>query len=247
MHSRKLPSPAVSSPLALTFDSTDTDPGFIVEDIPGKGKGVVAQRPFQRGDIILSESPLFTQNIVRGNSTVLSALKQCTPEQQAQFYNLDNCHTKRYPLALGIFETNVLPCGGNDAHGHTAAQGGLFLLGARFNSSCVPNVNNHWDAREGRLVFRAVRDIAPGEEMCLGYCKLLAKRDERRAVLQERFGFECRCEACELEGAALEESDARRECLGLLYDAHFKGQYSDPMEGIGEVSFSSSASRFHTH
>lgn len=214
---------------------TDIDAGFVVADVPGKGRGVIAQRHFQRGDVILSEAPLFTQRIVRGNSTVLAALAQCTPEQQQQFYSLHNCHIKRFQLAQGIFETNVLPCGGNDAHGHIAAQGGLFLTGARFNSSCVPNVNNRWDARAQLLVFRAVRDIEAGEEMCLGYGKLLATRDERRVEMREKFGFECQCEACSLDGAALEESDARRECLGLLYDAHLKGEYKDPLEGIGEV------------
>lgn len=166
---------------------------------------------------------------------MLAALARCTPAQQTQFFRLHNCHGARYPAALGIFETNVLPCGGNDAHGHVAQRGGLFLLAARFNSSCVPNVNNHWDAARGVLVFRALRDIAQGEELCLGYGKLLARRDERRAELRAKFGFECACEACSLQGKALAESDTRRECLAMIYNAHLKGMYDDPMECVGEV------------
>lgn len=167
---------------------------------------------------------------------MLAALASCSPEKQEQFYRLHNCHGDKLSRPLGIFETNVLPCGGNDAHGHVANQGGLFLLGARFNSSCTPNVNNHWDAAQGQIIFRAVRDILPGEELCIGYGELLAKRDDRRKGLRTKFNFECRCEACVLEGQALIESDTRREILHMLYSTHLQGMCQDPMEGIGEVS-----------
>ena len=164
-----------------------------------------------------------------------AALAACMPAEQAQFFAVHNCHDGRYPAPLGIFETNVLPCGGNDSHGHVAKQGGLFLLAARFNSSCVPNVNNHWDAGSGQLIFRAVRDVVPGEELCLGYGKLLASRDERRRELLMKFGFECTCDACRLEGQALADSDARRECLSVLYGSQLQDVCEDPVQGIGEV------------
>lgn len=199
-----------------------------ITDIPAKGKGIIALRYFQRGETVLAEVPLFTQNIVRGNTSVLAALAQCSVEQQVAFFRLHNCHGRRYAQALGIFETNVLPCGSNDAHGHVAQRGGIFLTGARFNHSCVPNVNNHWDAARGQLVFRALRDIEAGEELCLSYGRLLAKRSERRAELRAKFGFECACEACSLEGKALAASEARRECLAMLYSAHLRGSYGDP-------------------
>lgn len=215
-----------------------TGSNITVEDIPGKGEGVISQQRFSGGDIVLAESPLFTQKITRGNSTVLAALASCTSFEQEQFYQLHNCHGDKYPQALGIFETNVLPCGGNDAHGHVANLGGLFLLGARFNSSCVPNVNNRWDPERGQIVFRAVRDIYPGEELCIGYGKLLAKREERREELRAKFAFDCLCEACALEGRELAESDMRRETLNALYTAHMQGLCNDPMEGIGEVNIS---------
>lgn len=168
---------------------------------------------------------------------MLAALASCTPHERQQFYELHNCHGDKLSRALGIFETNVLPCGGNDAHGHVANQGGIFLVGARFNSSCVPNVNNRWETERGQIVFRAVRDITPGEELCVGYGKLLAGRDERREELHRKFNFKCLCEACALEGQALAESDMRRETLNALYSAHMQGLCEDPMEGIGEVSF----------
>ena len=139
-------------------------------------------------------------------------------------------------MALGIFETNVLPCGSNDANGHVAQRGGVFLFAARFNSSCVPNVNNRWVPERGQVVFRALRDISPGEELCIGYGKLLATRGERREELRRKFNFECQCEACAQEGQALAESDERRRTLSELYSTHMQqGRGDDPMQGIGEV------------
>ncbi|PSS32132.1 hypothetical protein PHLCEN_2v2088 [Hermanssonia centrifuga] len=212
-----------------------TDCGLDIQDISGKGKGVVAIRSFSRGEIVFSEHPLLTQNLTRNNTTVLSALAECTAVQREQFYSLYNCHADTLPAELGIFETNVLPCGGNDAHGHVAKLGGVFLFGSRFNSSCKPNVNNRWDGGTREVVFRAVRDIEVGEELCIGYGSLLAKRDERREELWRKFKFECRCEACMLQDQDLADSDTRRECLQILFREHSKRLRGDPMEGIGEV------------
>ncbi|KAI0090418.1 hypothetical protein BDY19DRAFT_940095 [Irpex rosettiformis] len=211
---------------------------ILIRDVPGKGKGIITRQYFSKGDIVLAERPLFTQSITRSNATVLAALALCTPYEQESFYRLHNCHGSRYPAELGIFETNVLPCGSNDTHGHIAQQGGIFLFAARFNSSCVPNVNNRWDPDRGQVVFRALRDISPGEELSIGYGKLLATRDERREELKRKFNFKCRCEACALEGQALAFSDERRQVLHELYSAHMQeAAGDDPMQGIGEAMF----------
>ena len=173
-------------------------------------------------------------------TVVLSALATCTTEERYQFYDLANCRVgDGRAVEWGIFETNVLPCGPKDAKsGHAAAQGGIFLLGSRLNSSCAPNVNNNWDEETRRLVFRAVRDIAVGEELCIAYGNALAGRDERRAELETKFGFVCRCEACLLDGEALQQSNYRRTCLNEMYREHIRGLSGDPMEILGEVSVS---------
>ncbi|KAL4246464.1 SET domain-containing protein [Abortiporus biennis] len=143
----------------------------------------------------------------------MSALSRCSKPQQDDFFSLHNCFGDALPPALGIFETNALPCGENDVHGDIAMKGGLFLIGSRFNSSCTPNVNNHWDEKNGKEVFRAIRDIEKGEEMCIG------------------------CEACLLTGKELEESDARRETIELIMTAHSARLSSfNPLEAIGEVA-----------
>mmetsp|Transcript_51586 Transcript_51586/g.165857 ORF Transcript_51586/g.165857 Transcript_51586/m.165857 type:complete len:165 (+) Transcript_51586:835-1329(+) len=68
----------------------------------------------------------------------------------------------------------------------------------------------------GEDVRFALREIPQGQELCISYLgisDLLSPRSERRAKLQQRFGFSCTCEACSLEGEDLALSDGRRSRL----------------------------------
>ena len=192
---------------------------FAVQDIPGKGKGIVATRAIALGELVLAEAPLFTQIRSRTNATVLAALTSLSDADQRQYFSLANARRGRQPPPLAIFETNALPCGDNDASaGYAAESAGIFLLGSRFNSSCQPNVNNYWDGRLRKITFWATSDIAAGEELCICYINELAVREERQDRLQSAFGFVCRCVACSREGAELRASDERRVAIARLYD-----------------------------
>jgi SET and MYND domain-containing protein len=71
---------------------------------------------------------------------------------------------------------------------------GLFPLGSIFNHSCLPNCTY---TNEGpQLVFRLLRPVREGEELCVNYTELYAARDERRAELHASKSFECRCRRC---------------------------------------------------
>ncbi|KAJ3531162.1 hypothetical protein NM688_g7611 [Phlebia brevispora] len=204
-----------------------------------KGKGIIAQRRFGRGEIVIAEAPIFTllaEDLIQsGTSAINAALSRCTVTQREAFYGLSNAHPGM-STERGIFQTNVLPCGSNDSNsGHRAIKGAIFLLGSRLNSSCVPNVNNSWDESTGRLVFRVVRDVEAGDELCIAYGNILATRERRRKELKARFSFICECEACSLDGRALEESDHRRACLGGMYRDHARGVDGEPMEALGEA------------
>ena len=120
---------------------------------------------------------------------------------------------------VGIFQTNAYPLGFTDITASTggAKEAGVFLLCSRLNSSCVPNVNNHYNEAMGALCIYALRDIEEGEELCVCYNSVFGCREERQRSLFEKFRFNCTCETCQLEGGALEKSDERREMLGRLY------------------------------
>lgn len=193
-------------------------------------------RDISSGELILHETPLFTQPRSRSNSTILTALASLTEKEQREYFSLCNCHRGKQPPALGTFNTNVLPCGDNEvSRGAFADEGGIFILGSRFNSSCIPNINNYWDPQMQQITFRALRDIALGEELCISYTDLLCPREDRQRYLKDKFGFVCTCDACSRVGADLKASDERRSTISRLY-GELAGCGSNPELGIRKVN-----------
>jgi hypothetical protein len=118
--------------------------------------------------------------------------------------------------------------------GKIATTAGLFLQGSRFNSSCVPNASNYWSEKRQTIVFRALKSIAEGEELCISYEIGWKPRANRRLELQEKFGFECHCAACSLSGDELLASDNRRMTLNRLFD-EIAQCGNRPVEGVQKV------------
>jgi hypothetical protein len=83
---------------------------------------------------------------------------------------------------------------------------GLFPLCALFNHSCRPNVLFMNEGR--RLLFRAIRAVAPGEELCVSYVALYQAPITRSQALLTTKGFTCKCERCTLQPATEEERTA---------------------------------------
>lgn len=77
---------------------------------------------------------------------------------------------------------------------------GCWPAASYFNHSCGPNVEKK---REGRVwEFRAGRDIAKGEEVCITYLsgeERKLSRGKRMLTLKRNWGFACGCERCEAE------------------------------------------------
>jgi hypothetical protein len=167
----------------------------------------------------LSEAPLFTQELGLSEQSIALSLATKSKDEIRQFLELTNCHRGKMSPLLGVFHTNALPCGVNDSlFGSVAAKAGIFLQGSRFNSSCVPNVNNFWNEEKQMIAFFAMKDINDGEELCITYAGSMTPRAMRRAELQTKFGFECCCPACSLSGQEQLASDLRRSTAKKLMD-----------------------------
>ncbi|KAI0641483.1 SET domain-containing protein [Trametes meyenii] len=206
---------------------------YSMQSIPGKGIGLVATRSISRGELLLAEAPLFNQGRSHSNDTILKSLSGLTDSQQREFFSLHNAWKGILPPPLGIFKTNALPCGDNDTTSFSAS-GAIFMTGSRFNTSCVPNVNNYWNDDIGQITFRAARDIVTGEELQISYNDTFASRDARRERLKRLFRFDCQCTACSQEGDQLRASDLRRVTLAQLYDEI--AQYGNaPPTGVRKV------------
>lgn len=84
----------------------------------------------------------------------------------------------------------------------------LYPDASYFNHSCIPNIAK---ARVGwEWIFTAEREIGLGEECCITYLGGDEKEmsvAERRARLQEHWGFECICLRCQEESGSIASED----------------------------------------
>ena len=211
--------------------------GLDIRALPGKGLGVVVIRPggFQRGSRILCEAPLVAWQSSPGSSgthdwSALSAVVDTLSEpRRRDFYGLCDKHADHGEgkTAQGIWNSNSFPTEDIIGDGLAAATDGVvrsavYRMCSRINHTCRPNCFAGWSAALGKQTVHALRDIAQGEELSVAYVggAEAGVRASRRMLLRNKYGFECSCDACRLEGPALACSEARQarihEIHGIL-------------------------------
>ncbi|KAL1686726.1 hypothetical protein GGG16DRAFT_117652 [Schizophyllum commune] len=168
-----------------------------------------ATRRLRTGTLIVNERPLAFQpsgKTVRdtaeqeGHLEVM--LSRMTQKRRETFLSLkDSRSTNRAgcgPL-LGRSRTNAWAIYQNQLAGPSGEDGyysATFDTLSRMNNSCRPNALFSWDTRTFSGSLRAVRDIAPDEEITVAYCgDIEIPLNERKAFLAS-YGFECACPAC---------------------------------------------------
>ncbi|KAI0061647.1 hypothetical protein BV25DRAFT_1805276, partial [Artomyces pyxidatus] len=189
--------------------------------IPGKGKGAIAARYIQKGELLIRERPLLllpTQISTLPGKLILEKLGNLTPDQLAAFYNLSyvviphkiSPEEGDKQVEISIFLTNAVAAGSNV---------GLFPTMARLNHGCSHAFNSvySWREEEGVLVVHALKSIMEGEELLTAYFETRRPRDERRRHLQDEWAFYCTCASCSLPDAESKASDDRLSKMTELY------------------------------
>lgn len=190
---------------------------YRVEQVLGKGDGVVACSDIARGTMIISESPLFTlprliRNPQRVSELTLQQVRALDRDQQRSFFALRNSFKELSPFE-GIVKTNAMPLGTN------ASSGGIFPNCSRFNHSCCSNASYSWCNKLGLERIFAVKDIKEGEEISVSYLSVqfgMTPGSERRRHLLDEFGFQCYCDICSQNTEDASASDTRRRKLSQL-------------------------------
>jgi hypothetical protein len=185
-----------------------------------KGKGAFATRDIQKGDLILSERPIFyVLTKTPGYSRVEAAVRALSPADLESYLSLHNAHNNCscHPDPVqGIFATNSFAVG--TAHDDS----GICLRGSRFNHSCSPNARHSFNSNTGELEIHALGTIPCGEEICIAYIssKWLygTPRRSRQAILRTQYHFTCVCSVCSLPEAESKMSDARHHRANELLE-----------------------------
>ena len=104
-----------------------------------------------------------------------------------------------------VFSSNCMDMGFNGQYGQ-----GLFLIASRLQHSCVPNVQQGYNATLKMSTVYVTRDVKEGEELTRSYIQHVYNDYEQRADLLSRWNFKCDCVACLGPQAALRERRLRR-------------------------------------
>ncbi|OQS00540.1 hypothetical protein ACHHYP_03383 [Achlya hypogyna] len=77
---------------------------------------------------------------------------------------------------------------------HVPVGVGFYPDAALFNHACTPNCVATFRGRT--LELRALRGIAPGDELTISYAELIASKETRQADLRTSYFFTCTCQRC---------------------------------------------------
>ncbi|KAF7297875.1 Aldehyde dehydrogenase [Mycena chlorophos] len=206
-----------------------TSPAFRIQEIPGKGLGVVAARPLKQGDLLLTERPLLMMPlaipVTRPRTFTPAQAMQHSPNESERyaeivvgrmekgrreaFYRLHNSHTEDGSGPIdGRIRTNGIGLRGLQPG--VAGAIGMYTavcdVVARLNHSCSPNTQPKFNRTMFAFEVYAVREVAEGEELTFQYFDALVPAEER-AEMCTPYAFKCSCAACT---EPTRESDARR-------------------------------------
>ncbi|KAI1137549.1 SET domain-containing protein [Hypoxylon sp. FL0543] len=213
-------------------------PAFIMKDVPGKGKGLVAQRQIRKWDVVLVDYPAMLTHMdifdivdAETRQDLLERALRQLPEKQKQSDVLALARSHGGEPIEDILRTNIFGV----ELGIEIPHLGLFPLASRVNHDCRPNVFWRWSVRTLAVEVIAMRDIEIGEEITQS-CKtplmptdfsepnntatpdvpLGLSYEDRKEDLKS-WGFNCTCSLCTASKSERAASDKRRARLQHIY------------------------------
>ncbi|CCE29282.1 uncharacterized protein CPUR_02975 [Claviceps purpurea 20.1] len=189
---------------------------YALQEVAGKGKGLIAIKTIPKGTQILSEPPLIKLPVAvaleHQRSSICHQLEALSDDQRDGFLSLSNIHpfNDAEEQYLGIFLTNALPV--TDAQG-TAT---ISLEACRINHDCDNNALTNLNSEITQVMVHAIRDIDIGEEITISYVLCLLPRERRQKALKLSFEFTCLCRLCSLPDEQSQERDRKLEQIVSL-------------------------------
>ncbi|KAK0517249.1 hypothetical protein JMJ35_000404 [Cladonia borealis] len=223
------------------MQSTTGNPIYSLQDMLGKGKGLVAIEKIPKGTRILSEEPVVTvpcneQASEQLQISICQQVDALSEHQRQAFLSMHNIHVygNTAEQYLGIVRTNGLPIETSEGE-----RGGIFFEACRINHACDNNAQKHWNTKIKRHTVHALRDIYKGEEITIYYLSVHNNREARNKALQAKLGFTCLCRLCSLPLEQSQESDRRLDEIyrldGLIGRGGVEGIVSSPLRALGYV------------
>lgn len=200
-------------------------PVYNVVEVAGKGRGLVATRVLDVGQLVITDKPLL---MIQGLETppnirrMLEDFEKLSAEKKAKImamtdpgvadHKFDHLHLDDVQLQVARkFNTNSLGLGDD----LIALYENISLI----NHSCSPNV--FWvDGTDGvSSEVRVCRRIEQGEEIVASYYVFsdFPLRQERINKISKDRYFQCRCDLCSLFGVDLKTDEDTRKVIMKLH------------------------------
>jgi hypothetical protein len=190
-----------------------------VKQADSKGLGGFAVADIPRGTRILAEEGML--QIVGAHAEakeILDAFERISKSQQNSYLEL---HAYAHQNLIRAVERELGQRWNDISELHrkvlsvwaTNTFGEVFLLGSRFNHSCIPNVDFAYNTNLKKETFHAVRDIAAGEELTVMYIDGVCLTHAHRQSKLDNWGFTCMCLACDTAAPGYQASEDKRALL----------------------------------
>ncbi|OAQ87666.1 SET domain-containingprotein [Purpureocillium lilacinum] len=189
---------------------TPASPPFEERELPGRGRGLIANKTVFRGDRIFAYTPVLllddeAYEALDEDEWVkleAAAVEQLPAASRAEFWQLFGQPTVN-PVTDRI-NTNAFEI--------DTAKGtfyGVFPEIARLNHDCRPNAAYFFDEESFTHYVHATTTVAPGTELTITYIDPHMPRSQRRRRLSSSWGFQCTCSLCTAHASISQESDSR--------------------------------------
>ena len=215
----------VIDPPNLEKVNFETEYKISIISIEGKGRGLVnnSATTIPRGTLLWTEEPM--EKWIQGSEDELG-VALCQNEENFKWVGFLQSHGRTHSTAdesssapprefydrlNEVLEVNAWDFSNEEDHTHR----GIFQFGSLLNHSCGPNVR--YDIREGRsfAIFRAIRDIVPGEELTVAYTHSYSAVIRRQELAPQK-RFECKCVVCSSEDKSRLISCPDSSCCGFV-------------------------------
>jgi len=197
---------------------------FRIQEMPGKGEGMVATRVLFPGDIVVTEEPLIVIKDGEPIRIILSMFDALSEEDKNVLLSLydpgvnpqndiQGVTDEKHQKFIRITWANSMQLCGYPELGVDGL--GVYATISRINHSCAPNAIRTWlrgDNSKRSKQVRACQRIDEGEEICFSYIKLDSSfllREKRQMLLRNWFPS-CRCVICHHNDEKLATSEQNR-------------------------------------
>ncbi|CAE7665404.1 set5 [Symbiodinium necroappetens] len=136
---------------------------YCIEEVDGKGLGIIAKLSLEAGDLVFAETPQLTFETDSSQSMqkVKEEFQRMPSTVKEEIMSLEDAWSSRGRKTLrGIIETNGIEC---EATGRSSNTKAVCLNLSRLNHSCNANCDYSWNERDQQMEIYAQTAISEGQ------------------------------------------------------------------------------------